>query len=185
MYLKRLLPQPRQFWEGELGRLSRPDRKNYVKGNCPFHRSKSKTSFSVSLTTGSFHCWGCDAHGSMLDFIMQRDSVDFKTAAKKLGAWTEVTPEERKRFQEQDARLNTEREALAAKERQEREFRHALASDIRDMVETQLELCARLNIEETDSEEAEHCWRLLSELEDLIRDADRLYMQTIGEEFNG
>jgi hypothetical protein len=25
----------------------------------------------------------------------------------------------------------------------------------------------------------------LSELEDLIRDADRLYMQTIGEEFNG
>ena len=185
MFLRHLLPQPRTFWEGELGRLSRPDRKCYAKGRCPFHKSRSGQSFSVNLNTGAFCCFGCDVKGDIVSYVMQRDGCDFKTAAKKLGAWTDVTPEERQQFKKEETRLRKEREAIAAKKQDQRQFRHALSKDIRDVVNTQQEVGARLEILGADSEEAERCWHLLVELEDLIRAADRLYIQVMAEEFNG
>jgi hypothetical protein len=54
---------------------------------CPFHPDMDP-SFRVNLRTGGFECASCGITGqSLIDFIMERDCVDFVTATKLLGAW--------------------------------------------------------------------------------------------------
>jgi hypothetical protein len=84
-----LLPPPRAFFEKAIGQLTRPNRKDWALGNCPFHKSKSRRSLSVNLASGFFHCFGCDARGDLVKFVMRRDSLNFKAACKRLGAWEE------------------------------------------------------------------------------------------------
>jgi hypothetical protein len=88
-FRKELLPPAASFYERELGELRRPSRGwASPKAGCPFHDSKSKTSFSVNLDTGGFYCFGCGAKGGdVAAFVMLRDKVDFKAAAQSLGAW--------------------------------------------------------------------------------------------------
>jgi hypothetical protein len=81
------LPDVRSFYEGAIGKLTR-ERRGYALGNCPFHVSKSKHSFSVNLTRGAFHCFGCAAHGGgIVGFVMLRDHLNFKEACQSLGCW--------------------------------------------------------------------------------------------------
>ena len=54
-------------------------------GLCPFHSEKTP-SFTVSDEKGFFHCFGCSAHGDVISFVMQNESVDFKEALKILAA---------------------------------------------------------------------------------------------------
>jgi len=102
-FQKELLPPARQFYERELGKLSRPNRKGWAVANCPFHKSKSRTSFSVNVDSGGFHCFGCGAKGGdVISFLMLRDKCDFKTATKHLGAWDEgAASQPRRRKSEQ------------------------------------------------------------------------------------
>ncbi len=47
--------------------------KDYV-GLCPFHQEKTP-SFHVTPSKNLFHCLGCDAGGSVIDFIMRQDGL--------------------------------------------------------------------------------------------------------------
>ena len=47
---------------------------------CPFHRER-KGSFKANLDKRVFNCFGCDAHGNVIDFVMQSDDVDAREAA--------------------------------------------------------------------------------------------------------
>ena len=88
-FRKELLPPPRSFYEQALGKLSRPSR-GWVKANCPFHQSKSHTSFSIHLDSGAFFCHGCGVKGGgIVDFVKMRDGCDFRVACKTLGCWDE------------------------------------------------------------------------------------------------
>src|SRR5919201_886340 len=88
-FRRELLPPASTFYSNEIGKLTRPSR-GWARGNCPFHESKSKTSFSVNLDTGGFHCFGCQAKGGdPVAFIIKRDHVTFKEAVQYLGAWDE------------------------------------------------------------------------------------------------
>jgi|SRR5437667_3382499 len=113
-FRRELLPPARGFYEKEVGPLSRPDRRGWAKpkAGCPFHASRSKTSFHVKLDSGSFICHGCGVTGGdVIDFLRKRYGYDFKTAAKILGAWREdLTREERMRLDERVARQRYERE---------------------------------------------------------------------------
>lgn len=51
-------------------------------GLCPFHEERSP-SFYI-FPTNTFHCFGCQAHGTTVDYIMLRDNVDFISAVKTL-----------------------------------------------------------------------------------------------------
>ena len=53
------------------------------KGLCPFHQEKTP-SFTVSPAKGFFHCFGCNAHGSALSFLMLHDRLDFPAAVESL-----------------------------------------------------------------------------------------------------
>ncbi len=47
-----------------------------VKGLCPFHNEKTP-SFVVSDEKQLYHCFGCGAAGSVIQFIMQIENLDF------------------------------------------------------------------------------------------------------------
>ncbi len=55
------------------------------KACCPFHNEKSP-SFHVNPQKGYYHCFGCGAHGSALNFIMEYDHCDFVTAIEILAS---------------------------------------------------------------------------------------------------
>lgn len=52
-------------------------------GLCPFHQEKTP-SFTVFDT--HYHCFGCGAHGSAFDFVMQTEGLGFREAVERLAA---------------------------------------------------------------------------------------------------
>lgn len=52
-------------------------------GLCPFHNEKSP-SFSVSKDKQLYHCFGCGVGGTVINFVMQQDGLDFVEAVKSL-----------------------------------------------------------------------------------------------------
>lgn len=52
-------------------------------GLCPFHQEKSP-SFSVSQEKQFYYCFGCQASGSALKFLMEFDRMDFVSAVEYL-----------------------------------------------------------------------------------------------------
>ena len=57
---------------------------------CPFHNEKSP-SFTVAPDKQFYHCFGCGAHGSVIDFVMEYQGVDFKEACEILGGEKDLT----------------------------------------------------------------------------------------------
>ncbi len=55
------------------------------KGLCPFHSEKTP-SFMVNPQRGMFHCFGCKAGGSVIDFVMAYERVPFAEALTSLAA---------------------------------------------------------------------------------------------------
>jgi DNA primase len=53
------------------------------KGLCPFHSEKTP-SFTVNPQRGIFHCFGCNAGGSAIDFVMAYDRIPFPEAVVQL-----------------------------------------------------------------------------------------------------
>jgi len=53
-------------------------------GLCPFH-SEDGPSFTVYPEQGRFRCFGCGVGGSVFDFVMLQEGVDFWEAAVRLG----------------------------------------------------------------------------------------------------
>jgi len=60
------------------------------KGLCPFHNEKTP-SFIVSPDRQTFHCFGCGKGGSIFDFVMLIDQVDFVEALETLADRAGVT----------------------------------------------------------------------------------------------
>ncbi len=57
-------------------------------GLCPFHHDHNP-SLTVYPETGTFHCFGCQAHGDVLNFLMRIENLSFPEALKAL---REITP---------------------------------------------------------------------------------------------
>jgi len=84
---------------GKRVRLSRKG--NEYLGLCPFHKEKTP-SFTINEEKGFYHCFGCGAHGSAIDFVMNMDGMNFPEAveflAKQAGLEIPIdSPQERER----------------------------------------------------------------------------------------
>ena len=55
-------------------------RGNNLLGLCPFHKEKTP-SFSVNEEKGFYHCFGCQAHGDAIEFVMKTESLSFPEAS--------------------------------------------------------------------------------------------------------
>ena len=61
----------------------RPSGTDRLSGCCPFHDDQ-QPSFMVDEGDQHFHCFGCHAHGDVIDFVMRREGVDFRRAVERL-----------------------------------------------------------------------------------------------------
>jgi DNA primase catalytic core len=52
-------------------------------GRCPFH-DDATPSFVVSPDKNVFHCFGCNAHGTVIDWVMKTQGVSFRHAVELL-----------------------------------------------------------------------------------------------------
>jgi DNA primase len=55
------------------------------KGLCPFHSEKSP-SFSINAEKGLYYCFGCQAKGDVIRFVMELEHLDFATAVERLAS---------------------------------------------------------------------------------------------------
>ena len=100
---------------------------NYQFGLCPFH-SERTPSFTVSDVKRFYHCFGCGAHGDVLDFVMAIERIDFSAALARLkgefgfGNAAETLRQDRRRRHAEERTRRTEIE--------ERERRSARAHEI-------------------------------------------------------
>ncbi|KPV50582.1 DNA primase, partial [Kouleothrix aurantiaca] len=51
--------------------------RNFV-GFCPFHPNTKSPAFYGFPEMQSYHCFGCKASGTVFDFLMQREGLDFR-----------------------------------------------------------------------------------------------------------
>lgn len=65
-------------------KLKRAGRDEHI-GLCPFHQEKSP-SFTVNDAKGFYHCFGCNQHGDVIDFVREHDGLDFRPAVEKIAA---------------------------------------------------------------------------------------------------
>lgn len=73
-------------------------------GLCPFH-SESTPSLTV-FEDGHYHCFGCHAHGDLIDWVQARQGLDFGSAIELLARAAGIelhvmTPEQRQKAQTQ------------------------------------------------------------------------------------
>lgn len=57
--------------------------KGELLGCCPFHEDGTP-SLSVSVGKNLFHCFGCQASGGVIDWVMKREGVSFRHAVELL-----------------------------------------------------------------------------------------------------
>lgn len=57
--------------------------RSYV-GFCPFHPNTRTPAFHVFPDTQNFHCFGCKASGTIFDFLMRREGLEFREALERL-----------------------------------------------------------------------------------------------------
>lgn len=105
-----------------------PNRSGFIR--CPFHSEKT-ASLKIYPGQGGFHCFGCGAGGSVIDFVMRlfdlsfsqavvRLSADFGlglTAARKTKAQASQILQKRRMEQEQKERQNLEYLQMAREHR--------------------------------------------------------------------
>lgn len=86
-----------------------PNRAGYI--SCPFHSGDKSPSLRIYADQDSWHCFGCQRGGTVIDFVMQHESLSFREAIKYLAETFGVsgTPINRKQIA-LSSRVNRDRE---------------------------------------------------------------------------
>lgn len=72
---------------GRYVKLTRRGREHV--GLCPFHKEKTP-SFNVVEGKGFYHCFGCGAHGTAIDFVMAVEGMGFADALERIADLTGI-----------------------------------------------------------------------------------------------
>jgi DNA primase len=75
-------------------------------GFCPFHSNTRTPAFTVYPDSQSYHCFGCKASGTIFDWVMHKQGLDFPAALRQLADRAGVKLEERAEA-EQQSQLRT------------------------------------------------------------------------------
>ncbi|MCL5037512.1 MAG: DNA primase [Chloroflexi bacterium] len=87
---------------------------NRFKGLCPFHKEKTP-SFTYSPEKGLWYCFGCGQGGTLIDFIIKTEHIEFpqavKILAERAGVRIPESPVEMKQASERERLLELMKEA--------------------------------------------------------------------------
>ena len=88
----------------------------YLVGNCPLPGHDDRTpSFSVNPDRQTFHCFGCHAHGDVIDFVRIYQGLGFRDALAYLGITSvRMDRHERARLIAENTRKRQEKEKAKA-----------------------------------------------------------------------
>lgn len=119
---------------------------------------------SVNVSSGAFHCWGCDDRG--VDFLRLRDGLSFKEACQQLSCWSGVSEAERLKLDSEAARRKGERDQAAQLKESGRQ-RLELHGEIHTLIRIHADTPARLDellqgAAPAYENEVEDCWGALS-----------------------
>lgn len=117
-------------------------------GFCPFHQNTKTPAFNVFPDTQSFHCFGCKASGTVFDFLMRREGLEFKDALEHLAQRAGIQLHERSTEELQLDQLRTRLLAIHADAATF--FRHLLVKSARG--ETARQYVAARHIDEATAE---------------------------------
>lgn len=98
-----------------------PNRAGYI--SCPFHPGDQSPSLRIYSDQNSWHCFGCQRGGSIIDFAMQSEGVDFRSAVQWLAETfgvddIKMTPTTRRQNALKRHRQEQKRQAEQAKQKQ-------------------------------------------------------------------
>ena len=96
-------------------------------GLCPFHNEKTP-SFTVNDDKRFYHCFGCHAHGSAIDFVMETEKLSFKESIEKLASLSGIEIPKNSYQEKQKDQLNEK--LLELLEKSTCFFQNALISDV-------------------------------------------------------
>ena len=104
-----------------------PDRSGFVQ--CPFHQGDRHASLKVySGNKTGWHCFGCGAGGSVIDFVMKLFDIDFRQACVRLNMdFSLGLTGERLTHAERSALLQARRREAERREAFEQEYREKAA----------------------------------------------------------
>lgn len=99
-----------------------PNRSGFIK--CPFHQGDHTASLKLYPGTGGFHCFGCGAHGSVIDFVMKLFDLSFPQAVVRLSSDFNLGLTARRLAKQEVSKILEERRKKEAeKEIAEQEYR--------------------------------------------------------------
>lgn len=86
---------------------------------CPFHSGDHTASLKLYDGEGGFHCFGCGAHGSVIDFVMRLFDLNFRQAILRINAdfrlgLTSIRPDGAERSRVLEARREEQRRKAKA-----------------------------------------------------------------------
>jgi len=64
--------------------------KDHLRGRCPLHSGDSRDAFHVDTAQQVFHCFACQAGGSVLDFVAAVERCGLRKAAEQLARWRAI-----------------------------------------------------------------------------------------------
>ena len=150
---------------GEVARFYgfEPNRAGFI--CCPFHNGDHTASLKIYAGNGGFHCFGCCAHGSIIDFAMRlfdllpqaclRLNLDFR-----LGLSAQRPDQaELSRILQERAKAAQEREAYEERYRVYTALHRAMWCALRDGTETPLYYEALRYLPVIENWFEEHPWR--------------------------
>lgn len=94
---------------------------------CPFHDEKTP-SFSVSMDKQFYHCFGCQAGGNAVTFLMEYDGINFPQAIEELAQNAGLEVPKQEETKEQKARREQASTLVALMERADLFYQQQLRS---------------------------------------------------------
>jgi len=64
--------------------------KAHLRGRCPLHGGQGTQTFHVDTAQQVFHCFSCQAGGSVLDLVMAIEGCGLRQAAERLSLWSHL-----------------------------------------------------------------------------------------------
>ena len=64
--------------------------KAHLRGRCPLHRGEGPDTFHVDTVEQVFHCFSCQAGGSVIDFVAAMEHCGLREAAEMLSGWQAI-----------------------------------------------------------------------------------------------